>query len=95
MSESFVSTFFNFGVWKTYVESSDILIFDETSESTDSLVLPVINCKLFLTSTNNTNYGIYFEKSQIRNVPKPTDIEKYYQEKSQLEMPDLKNVPKI
>jgi hypothetical protein len=46
-------------------------------------------------STNNTNYGIYFEKSQIRNVPKPTDIEKYYQEKSQLEMPDLKNVPKI
>jgi hypothetical protein len=39
--------------------------------------------------------SIYFEKSQIRNVPKPTDIEKYYQEKSQLEMPDLKNVPKI
>lgn len=46
-------------------------------------------------SMDNTNYGIYFEKSQIRNVPKPTDIEKYYQEKSQLEMPDLKNVPKI
>ena len=49
MSESFVSTVFNFGVWKTYVESSDILIFDETSESSDSPVLLVINCKLFLT----------------------------------------------
>jgi hypothetical protein len=49
MSESFVSTFFKFGVLKTYVESSDIFIFDETSESSDSPVLPVINCKLFLT----------------------------------------------
>ena len=32
-----------------FVESSDIFIFDETSESSDSPVLPVINCKLFLT----------------------------------------------
>ena len=24
-------------------------------------------------STNNTNYGIYFERSQLRNVPKPTE----------------------
>ena len=65
-------------------------------ETNDSDIKISLGHNIEESSTDNTNYGIYFEKPQLRNVPKPTEtLRNIYQEKSQLEMPDLKNVPKI
>lgn len=65
-------------------------------ETNDSDIEISLGHNIEESSTDDANYGIYFEKPQLRNVPKPTEtLRNIYQEKSQIEMPDLKNVPKI
>jgi hypothetical protein len=59
-------------------------------ETNDSDIKISLGHNIEESSTDNTNYGIYFEKPQLRNVPKPTEtLRNIYQAKSQLEMPDL------
>ncbi|XP_076108355.1 uncharacterized protein LOC143076456 isoform X5 [Mytilus galloprovincialis] len=47
-------------------------------------------------STDDIDIGMYFEKPQLRNVPKPTEtLRNVYKEKPQIDVPELKNVPKM
>lgn len=47
-------------------------------------------------STDDIDIGMYFEKPQLRNVPKPTEtLRNVYKEKPHIDVPELKNVPKM
>ena len=45
----------------------------KTVETNDSDIEMSLEQNIEESSMDNTNYGIYFEKSRIRNVPKPTE----------------------